>query len=149
MKYFLSVVCAVGLIGWLALVSLAEESAGFLIIVHADNPVTEMSKKDLSKLFLKKMKTWKELDVTVEPIDLVGDSPVRERFSDVIHERKVASIKAYWQKEIFSGRAVPPVEKESDADVLDAVSKNSGAIGYVSESAAVADYKVKVITILE
>lgn len=149
MKYWICLICIVSVIIGRALASRAEESAGFLIIVHADNPVTEMSKKDLSKLFLKKMKTWKELDATVEPIDLVGDSPARERFSDVIHERKVASIKAYWQKEIFSGRAVPPVEKESDADVLDAVSKNSGAIGYVSESAAVADYKVKVITILE
>jgi hypothetical protein len=60
----------------------------------------------------------------------------------------VSSIKAYWQKQIFSGRGVPPEEKESDEEVLEYVSKNVGAIGYISESAETSAYDVKVLEIV-
>jgi hypothetical protein len=60
----------------------------------------------------------------------------------------VSSIKAYWQKQIFSGRGVPPEEKQSDEEVLEYVSKNVGAIGYISESTVRDAYDVKVLEIV-
>ena len=129
---------------------LAQEESDYVVMVHADNPVTELQKKEVAKLFLKKVKEWKDQKQTVEPVDLAADSPIRERFSQEVLDRTMSAIKAYWQKEIFSGRGVPPVEKASDNDVLTFISEHVGAIGYVSKAADLSAFpKVKTLTILE
>ena len=56
-----------------------------------------------------------------------------------------AAVKSYWNQQIFSGRDVPPVEKKSDAEVLTFVRSTPGAIGYVSDAAAVDG--VRVVTV--
>jgi hypothetical protein len=62
----------------------------------------------------------------------------------------VASIKAYWQKQIFSGRGVPPEEKKSDEEVLKYVTENPGAVGYIAEATKIDAYNnVKVLTIVD
>ncbi len=128
----------------------AEETLTFNVIVHAENPTQELSKQELSKLFLKKVKQWKDWDELVLPVDLLDDSPVREAFSETIHEREVASIKAYWQKQIFSGRGVPPEEKKSDDEVLKYVSENPGAVGYIAEATSIEAYgNVKILEITD
>ena len=58
----------------------------------------------------------------------------------------VQMIAEFWRQQIFSGRNVPPVEKASDAEVLDFVRGNPGAIGYVSASTSLAP-DVKVVTV--
>ncbi len=127
----------------------ANEDVSFKVIVNASNPDAELTKEEISKLFLKKEKTWKSHKEAVLPVDQVNDSPVRETFSKVIHGRKVSSIKAYWQKQIFSGRGVPPEEKKSDEEVLQYVAENAGAIGYILESAEIDSDEVKVLKITE
>ncbi len=119
------------------------------MIVHAENPTSELTRKEISQLFLKKVKQWKHFEKKVEPVDLTEDSPIREEFSREIHDRKLSSIKAYWQKKIFSGRDVPPLEKETDEDVLAYVDQNRGAIGYIAVEATIDDYGVSVIEIVE
>jgi ABC-type phosphate transport system substrate-binding protein len=42
-------------------------------------------------------------------------------------------VKSYWQQQIFSGRDVPPPEKQTENDVVAFVRSNPGAIGYVSK----------------
>ena len=53
----------------------------------------------------------------------------------MVHGKKVSSVKSYWQTMIFSGRATPPPELDSDRQVLDYVRGKPGAIGYVSAGA--------------
>ncbi len=108
-----------------------QAQSGFKVIVHANNPVTSMSEGDVSNFFLKKQSRW-DSGSPVEPIDLWNDSPVREVFSKAVHGRSVSSIKNYWQRQIFSGREVPPPEASSEAEVVAFVRSRPGAIGYVS-----------------
>ncbi len=110
----------------------------YRVVVHESNPVRSLSADRVSKLFLKKVTRWND-GREVEPVDLDDDSPVREAFSESIHGKDVASIKSYWQKMIFSGRATPPPELSSDAEVLAYVRSNPGAIGYVRSGARVGD----------
>ena len=127
----------------------ANEEVSFKVIVNASNPQSELTTREISKLFLKKVKRWKESNEAVLPIDLLADSPVRGKFSAEIHGRKLSSIKAYWQKQIFSGRGVPPEEGGSDKEVLEYVAENAGAIGYVSEAADIDQYNVKIVNIIK
>lgn len=111
----------------------AQESS-FVVIVHPSNAEKTLSKSRVSQLLLKKSSRW-ENGTAAEPVDLNAQSPVREQVSEVIHGRSVNSIKSYWQRQIFSGKSVPPPELASDADVVAYVRGRPGAIGYVSANA--------------
>ena len=104
-----------------------------------------MSKAQVSKLLLKK--TTKRDDGTKAlPVDQRADAAVRIDFSKEILGKSVSSVKSYWQKLIFSGRAVPPPVKASDAEVVAFVKANPGAVGYVSASTSVDGVKVLKVT---
>lgn len=113
-------------------------AASFKVVVHASNPVRSLSADQASKYFLKKVTRWND-GSEIEPVDLNDESQVRETFSETIHGKDVVSVKSYWQKMIFSGRATPPPELSSDAEVIAYVRSNPGAIGYVGGGAAVGD----------
>jgi hypothetical protein len=67
---------------------------------------------------------------------------VRRRFCEEVLSRSVAAVKSYWQQLIFSGRAVPPPELDTDEEVVRYVAKYSGAIGYVSGASELSGVKV-------
>jgi len=112
----------------------------FKIIVHETNPVSSMTRAEISKIFLKK--TTKLNGTKALPVDLVGSNPLRQSFSRSIHRRPFSAIKAYWQQQIFSGRGIPPPEKKSDREVVAYVWGNPGAIGYVSASTKTEGVKI-------
>jgi ABC-type phosphate transport system substrate-binding protein len=123
------------LLGWAQPAS-AEE--GFVVIVNAANSVSSVSRDELSRIFLKKTAAW-ENGSRALPADLAVSSRVRSRFSQEIHGKDTTAIKAYWQKMIFSGRGIPPVELTSSAEMLAFVAANRGAIGYVAEGTSLGE----------
>ncbi len=114
--------------------AMAQEAKDFKVVVNGGNPVTSLSKGQLAKLFLKQVTTWSD-GHKVLPVDQSEGSPVRQAFSEAVHGRSVGAVKAFWQRQIFSGRDVPPPEAPNDAEVLAFVETNRGAVGYVSASA--------------
>ena len=127
----------------------ADEKVEFQIIVHVSNPLSKLSQEEISNMFLKKMTRWQGTNQLVYPVDTIEDAPIREKFSKEIHKRKVSSIKAYWQRQIFSGSELPPPEKETQEEIMEYVSQKKGAIGYISEEAEIHGYDIKVIEIVE
>lgn len=115
--------------------------SGFKLVVHPSNPTSSLTREQAARLFLKKANTWSDGRAVV-PVDQVESAAVREAFSRIVLGKKVSEVKAYWQQQIFSGRAIPPVEKSSDAQVIRFVAGNELAIGYVAEGAAIGDLKV-------
>lgn len=122
----------------------AQDSEAYRVVVHQDNPISTVSKAEVSNFLLKKKLRW-DSGAVAEPVDLDSKSPVREAFSRDVHGRSVSSIKNYWQRQIFSGREVPPPEVSSDADVIAFVRGHPGGIGYVSPNARLSG--VKTVTI--
>lgn len=119
----------------------AQSPAPYKIIIHSSNSTNSISKSNLAKLFLKKAKKWQD-GSTVQPVDQKTSTSVRQVFSKEILNRTVSAVKAYWQQKIFSGLDVPPPQKSSDAAVINYVSNNKGAVGYVSGSAQIGNTKV-------
>ena len=104
----------------------------FTIIVNSANPVTTMSKEEVAKIFLKKTGTW-ESGESVAPVELPATTRTREPFARVILGKSLPQVKSYWQQQIFSGRAVPPPEKQTESDVVAFVRANANAIGYIAK----------------
>lgn len=136
------VVCV--LLAWSAAPTLpaiqAQGNATYLVIVNAENPVSALTRAQLSRFFLKKTTVWAS-GRRVAPADRSEASAVREAFSRDVHRRSVAAIKAYWQQQIFSGRDVPGPEFATDAEIVGYVRANPGGIGYVRPDTALAGVK--------
>jgi len=109
---------------------------GFKVVINASNTTTSINKEQLSRCFMKQTNTWINGE-TVLPVDQSATSRIRAEFSSAIHDRDVGAVKSYWQRQIFSGRGVPPPEKATDEEVLAFVRANPGAIGYVSSDTSV------------
>ncbi len=144
MKKFGVIILVLALTGLCHLPATAQDGNTYVVIVHPDNPAKSVSKKKVSRLLLKELAKW-DGGMSAVPIDLDSKSEIRREFSRDVHGRSVASIKNYWQRQIFSGRAVPPPEVANDNAVISHVKSNPGAIGYVSASARLSGAGVKVL----
>jgi len=118
---------------------------GFKVVVNVSNSTTEISKESLSTCFMKQTTMWIS-GLPVVPVDQATNSETRMVFSKEVHGRDVNAVKSFWQRQIFSGKGVPPPEKASDDEVLAFVRANPGAVGYVSFNADIGS-GVKVLEI--
>ena len=65
---------------------LTAEEKNFVVIVNKSNNMASLSKSQVSRMFLKKVFTWKD-GSSVKPIDLTPDSPIRKAFSQNWNKR--------------------------------------------------------------
>src|SRR5512139_3141896 len=121
------VVAALGLLG-LSL-SASAQSPSFKVIAHPSVSVDGLRLSEMSQIFMRKTDKWPDGTAAL-PVDQAVSSRVRAAFSEAVHQRSAAAVDAFWQKQIFSGRGLPPVTQASDAQVLAFVRANPGAVGY-------------------
>jgi ABC-type phosphate transport system substrate-binding protein len=131
-RYLLSI--AVALLGLIAGPGAARAQSGFVVIVNDGNAAREITREDLSRIFLKQRADFRT-GLPASPVDQAGGSAIRGTFSEAIHGRSSSAIEAYWQRQIFSGRSTPPVEKPNDDEVIAFVRGTLNGVGYVSRSA--------------
>ena len=113
----------------------SSRTAGYQIIGNPHNPVDTVDRQFLEDAFLKRKTSWPD-GATIRPVDLAPDAPARRQFSDDVLRRPVDAIRSYWQQRIFAGRELPPPELKTDAEVVGYVMRVPGALGYVSNGAA-------------
>jgi ABC-type phosphate transport system substrate-binding protein len=118
----------------------------FEILVHASNPIGELPRAKVAQIFLKKLTRWPN-GRPVLVVDQLEDATVRHRFTTAILQKEMRQVDSYWQEMIFSGRAVPPPQRRSDAAVIAYIRENPGAIGYVSAAAASAADDLTIIDV--
>lgn len=114
-------------------------SAETVVIVNPKNPATRMFSEQASQFFLGKSSMF-------TPVDQPESSPVRADFYHKAADKDPAQVKAIWSKLVFTGKATPPKEYSSNAEVKKAVAADPKAIGYIDKSAV--DDTVKVILTL-
>lgn len=114
-------------------------SAEIVVIVNKDNPASRMFSEQASQFFLGKSAMF-------TPVDQAEGSKIRAEFYQKIADKDPAQVKAIWSKLVFTGKATPPKEFKSHAEVKKAVADDPKAIGYIDKSAV--DDSVKVILTL-
>lgn len=125
----------------------AARPPDFIVVVHAANPTTVLSRQEVSRMFLKQRGRWDHGE-RVRPVDPSESWELREDFSLAIFRRRTRDIEEHWKSMVFSGRDVPPPEKGSEQEVLEYVAAQPGGIGYVSRGIPLLD-GVKVIEIVD
>jgi len=114
-------------------------SAEIVVIVNKDNPASRMFSEQASQFFLGKSAMF-------TPIDQAEGSKIRADLYQKVADKDPAQVKAIWSKLVFTGKATPPKEFKSNAEVKKAVAEDPKAIGYIDKSAV--DDSVKVILTL-
>ncbi len=114
-------------------------SAEIVVIVNKDNPASRMFSEQASQFFLGKSAMF-------TPVDQAEGSKIRADFYQKVADKDPAQVKAIWSKLVFTGKATPPKEYKSNAEVKKAVADDPKAIGYIDKSAV--DDSVKVILTL-
>lgn len=137
-------VCAVSLFLMLVSPSVWAQQKSYKVIVNSSNRLTSISYENVSRIFLKKTTKFPN-GLSASPVDLPGNSAVRQDFSEDVYGKSASAVNAYWQQLIFSGREIPPPQK-SERGVLDFVRSNEDAIGYVSATTDTSGVKVVLVT---
>jgi ABC-type phosphate transport system substrate-binding protein len=126
MKTFISAVCA-------TLILAAPAFADVVVVV---NPAADAVTKDqVAAIYLGKSTAF-------TPIDQADGSAIRGEFYKKVADKDAAQAKALWSKLVFTGKASPPKEVASSAEVKKAVAANPKGIGYIEKSAVDASVKV-------
>ena len=112
----------------------AAANADVVVIVSAKNTASTMTADEIANIYLGK-------STAMKPVD--NATPVRAQFYTKVAGKDEAQVKAIWSKLVFTGKATPPKEMASSADVVKAVAADPNAIGYVDKAAV--DGSVKVV----
>jgi ABC-type phosphate transport system substrate-binding protein len=112
------------------------------VVVSPKSPVASMTADQVSGIFLGKSNTLPS-GATAVPTDLPDSAATRELFYTKVTGKSTAQVKAAWSRLVFSGKATPPKELASSAEVKKFVASNPDAIGYIEKSAV--DSSVKVV----
>lgn len=123
---------------------------GFLLVVHPSNPVRQLTREEVERIFLKRIVRWEdwEGEPRIDPVDQVLESAAREAFTERVHRKPVRQVVRHWHRMIFSGRDRQPEELAGDEEVLEYVGSNERAIGYI-DSLTAPGSRVRVLSIEE
>lgn len=126
----------------LALGGLHSAYAQVAVVVGAKSTVGTMTGDQVSAIYLGKTDKFPNGN-TALPLDQSAGSAVRGTFYDKVTGKSEAQVKAAWSRLVFSGKATPPKEIGSTAEVKKLISANPDTIGYIEKSAV--DSSVKVV----
>src|SRR5437870_1554931 len=101
---------------FLAATSVAASPQGFKVIVNVQNHEASLAKADVAAMLLKKRTHWSD-GVSVMAVDQIT-SATRQAMSLHVFGTRAEAVKNYWMQQIFSGRGIPPSEKDTDEQVV-------------------------------
>jgi ABC-type phosphate transport system substrate-binding protein len=116
--------------------------ADVVAVVSAKSAVANLTKEQLTDIFLGKVNTFPN-GARAVPIDQREGSVARNEFYAKFAGKSAAQVKAYWAKIIFTGRGQPPDEVADGLVMKKRISENLSAIGYIEEN--MVDDSVKVV----
>jgi ABC-type phosphate transport system substrate-binding protein len=104
------------------------------IIVHKDNPVEKTSITEVRNYWMRRgaQKAWPILKTTVLPVDRKSTTPEKAVFYKKVVALSEADVEAYFAAKQYQSAESPPVKTATDRDVIQYVSDNRGAIGFIN-----------------
>lgn len=122
------------------LFSMAAANAGTVVIVNAGN-ANKPGAQEVKDIFLGKAKNFADGTSAIAVLPRSGKA--REGFFADVLGKTEAQYKSAWAALVFTGKAQPPKEVDSEEEVAKLVASNPSMIGVVDS--AKADKGVKVV----
>jgi len=108
------------------------QAEGIVVIVNPKNEA-KLNKDLVASYYIGDAKAWTG-GVPIRLLDLPMDSAVRATFDKLVLGKTTQQMKDIWMKNAMMGKAEPPKELASDADVKKAVAESRMSMGYIKAS---------------
>jgi len=131
--------CMALLIGLCLLTASGYSRAEFSVVVSNLNN-NELSRTLIRKLFLGKRSGFADGSPAIA---MAQDehSEIAQHFNFMVLNRSPQQYKAYWARMTFTGKAYPPEQAYSDAEVIELIKGNPSIISYIRTSSLTSDVK--------
>lgn len=114
-----------------------SSAGGICVIVNAENPVAPMSADEAKLYYLRKIKKrWPVINKNILPADRANTCPERVAFYDKVLKMDAASIDKYFSQREYENAEPNRKLFKNDAEMVQYVADNPGAIGFVSEASS-------------
>lgn len=101
-----------------------------LVVVAArGGPLTELSREEAEQLYLGRRTTLAD-GTPVSLVDLPAGG-ARDNFYLELTGKNPSQTRAYWSRQVFTGRALPPREAATLTEARDWIATRPGTIGYL------------------
>jgi ABC-type phosphate transport system substrate-binding protein len=111
-----------------AIAATSVADAEVVVVVSSSSATSALTAEQVADIYLGK-------STAMKAVDLPESSSVRGEFYQKATQKDAAQVKAIWSRLIFTGKATPPKEVGSSADVKKALAGDPNAIGYIEKSA--------------
>lgn len=115
-------------------------SAEVIVVVSAKSPATALTQEQAADIFLGRSTTLPGAGAAI-PIDQTDGAAPRDEFYQKATSKSSAQLKAYWSKQIFSGKGQPPKAAGDSAAVKAMLATNPNLVGYIDKAAVDATVK--------
>jgi ABC-type phosphate transport system substrate-binding protein len=139
-------IAAFVLVAFNAASALAETVA---VIVNSSNQQRSLSVEEIRKFYTNSVLEWPDgTPVTLYDLDM--RDPVRSVFSEAVLKKTPVSVAEEWAHLKITNQAKnPPIAIKSEALIVRRVSREKGAIGYVTLEAARLKEGVRIVNIFQ
>lgn len=124
-------------------------STEIAIIVNKENTVDALTVGEVKLYWLRKIKKrWPDLNKNIKPVDRKGSNPEQEAFYSKVLGMSAADVETFFSQRQYESGEKPQDKLANDAAIIDFVSEEAGAIGFINTSSLTPDVKAKVKVVL-
>lgn len=122
----------------------ALANAQLVVVAHQNSPATQLSIDEVRQIFLGRLQLFPGSNTNIQVFDQKENSAIFDQFYKRVARKNAMQITRYRAGFLFGGRGRLPKVLDGDRAVLDALVKQTGAIGYVQRE-SVAGLPVKIL----
>lgn len=109
----------------------ATAQGEILVVVNADNPLDELTLKNVKQLFLGRLRRFPVIDSDVDVLDREENSVLHRKFYQEVVRMDPIRLKRYRARYLFSGQGRLPETVMGQDAVIELVQQKVSAVGYI------------------
>ena len=148
MKVIYSILCGLIILLCSSFIALkpAPSTEEFAVIINKENTINVLTPSEVKLYYLRKLKKrWTEINKNIRPVDRKNSCPEQNAFYGKILSMSAIEVEKYFVNKQLQSAERPPDKFLTDAEVINFVASEPGAIGYVNLKSLGGDNKVKVV----
>jgi len=102
-------------------------NASINVVISKNNTINNITKNELANIYLKKTDT-----INGQKIVVINNKDNYDEFNKKVLNKTPSQMHAYWMKQVFLGRKVPPRNIDSK-DIQSEIDRNYNSITYTSD----------------